>query len=158
MRNGHIRDQGGGAVLTERLKHVRHGRLQHQSPEYNEVRTKRVDTRIVDHQAKTVTTLEMSSPWIQNREKKDEEKVLKYGPLRWERKLQFKGYNRTTQYNIIIYVFGGWSSSMEGSLTQLLGKKGKDTLKRMQRPIISSSLNISRTFKVVGTNIVQTSF
>ena len=39
---------------------------------------KRVDTRIVDHQAKTVTTLEMSCPWIQNREKKDKEKVLKY--------------------------------------------------------------------------------
>ena len=88
MRNGHIRDQGGGAVLTERLKHFRHGRLRHQSPEYNEVRTKRVDTRIEDHQAKTVTTLEMSCPWIQNREKKDEEEVLKYGPLRWERKLQ----------------------------------------------------------------------
>ena len=78
MRNGHIRDQGGGAVLTERLKHVRHGRLRHQFPEDNEVRTKRVDTRIVDHQTKTVTTLEMSCPWIQNREKKDEEKVLKY--------------------------------------------------------------------------------
>ena len=78
MRNVHIRDQEGGEVLTERLKHNRHGRLRHQSPEYNEVRTKRVDTRIVDHQAKTVTTLEMSCPWIQNLEKKDEEKVLKY--------------------------------------------------------------------------------
>ena len=59
--------------------------------EYNKVRAKRMHARIVDHQAKTVTTLEMSCPWIQNREKKDEE-VLKYGPLRWERKLQFNGY------------------------------------------------------------------
>ena len=149
MRNVHIRDQEGGAVLTERLKHNRHGRLRHQSPEYNEVRTKRVDTRIVDHQAKTVTTLEMSCPWIQNREKKDEE-VLKYGPLRWERKLQFKEY-RITQYSIIIYVLGGWSSSMEGSLSQFLGNRCKEALKRMQRPIISSSLNFARTFKVVGT-------
>ena len=50
--------------------------------EYNEVRAKRVDARIVDHQAKTVTTLEMSCTWIQNREKKvDEENFLKYGPL-----------------------------------------------------------------------------
>ena len=148
MRNGHVRDQGG-AVLTERLKHVRHGRLRHQSPEYNEVRAKRVDTKIVDHQAKTVTTLEMSCPWIQNEEKKDEE-VLKYGPLRWERKLQFKEY-RITQYSIIIYVLGGWSSSMEGSLSQFLGNRCKEALKRMQRPIISSSLNFARTFKVVGT-------
>ena len=39
--------------------------------EYNEARAKRVDVRIADHKARTVTTLEMSCPWIQNREKKD---------------------------------------------------------------------------------------
>ena len=65
------------------------------------VRAKRVDARIVDHQEKTVTTLEMSCPWIQNWQKKDKEKGLKYGPLYWELKQQFKGY-RITQYNIII--------------------------------------------------------
>ena len=54
--------------------------------EYNEVRAKRVDARIVDHQAKTVTTLEMSCPWIQDREKKYKlyKKVQKFGPLCWE--------------------------------------------------------------------------
>ena len=31
----------------------------------------RVNVRIADHKARTVTTLEMSCPWIQNREKKD---------------------------------------------------------------------------------------
>ena len=41
--------------------------------EYNEVWANGVDVRIVDHQAKTVTTLEMSCRWIQNREKKDED-------------------------------------------------------------------------------------
>ena len=54
----------------------------------------------------------------------------------------FKGY-RITQYNIITDVLGGWSSSMEGSLSQLLGNKCKQVLK--------SSLHIVRTFKVVGT-------
>ena len=34
--------------------------------EYSKVRAKRVDARIVDHQEKTVKTLEMSCPWIQN--------------------------------------------------------------------------------------------
>ena len=118
--------------------------------EYNEGRANRVDARIVDHQAKTVTTLKMSCPWIQNREKKDEEKVLKYGPLRWELKQQLKGY-RLTQYNIITDVLGGWSSSVEVSLSKLLQNKCKEVLKRMQRSIIASSLNIARTFKVVGT-------
>ena len=72
----------------------------------------RVDARIIDRQAKTVTTLEMSFPWIQNREKKDEEKTSKYELLRWELKQQFREY-RITQYNIIIDVLGGWSSPME---------------------------------------------
>ena len=66
--------------------------------EYNEIRANRVDTRIVDHRAKTGTTLEMSHPWIRNREKKDEEK--NYGPLCWELKQQFKGY-KITQYNVL---------------------------------------------------------
>ena len=109
-----------------------------------------MDARIVDHQAKTLTTLEMSCPWIQYREKKDEEKVLKYGPLRWELKKQFKGY-RIPQCNIIIDVLGGWSSSTEVFLGQLLGNMCKEVLKRMQRSTISSSLNIVRTFKVIGT-------
>jgi len=87
--------------------------------EYNEFRANRADAKIVDHQAKKVTTLEMSCPWIQNREKKDEEKALKYGPLPRELKQQFKGY-RITQYNIIIDILGGWSSFMKVSLTQLL--------------------------------------
>ena len=73
--------------------------------------------------------------------------MLKYGLLRWELKLQFKGY-RITHNNIITYVLGGWSSYMEGSLSQLFGNKCKEVLERMQRSIISNSLNIARTFKV----------
>lgn len=93
--------------------------------EYNEVKANKVDARIVDHQGKTVTTLEMRCPRIQNREKKDEGKVLKYGPLRWELKQQFMGH-RITQYNIIINVLGGCSSSTEVSLSQLLENKCND--------------------------------
>ena len=60
-----------------------------------------MDARIVDHREKIVTTLEMCCPWIQNREKKDKEKGLKYGLLCWKLKQQLKVY-RITQYNIII--------------------------------------------------------
>ena len=116
--------------------------------EYNEVRANRVDARIVDHQAKTLATLEMSCPWIQNREKKDEEKVLKYGSLGWKLKQQFKGY-RITQYNIVMNILGGWSTSIEVSLSQSLGDKCKEVLKRMQRSIMWSSLKIVQTFKVL---------
>ena len=53
--------------------------------EQREVRANRVDATVINHRNKTVTTIEMSCPWIENRSKKDKEKTLKYGPLRWER-------------------------------------------------------------------------
>ena len=74
--------------------------------EYNEVRANRVDARIVNHREKVVSTIEMSCPWVENHGKKDEEKTLKYGPLRWELKAQYKGYE-INQYNVIIDVLGG---------------------------------------------------
>ena len=52
------------------------------------VTANRVDARIIDHQTKRVITLEMSCPWITNRTKK----TLKDGPLRWELKQQYQGY------------------------------------------------------------------
>ena len=50
--------------------------------EHNEVRANRVDARVINHKLRFVVTLEMSCPWIENRSKKDEEKALKYGPMR----------------------------------------------------------------------------
>ena len=48
---------------------------------HNEVRANRIDERLVSHERKGVCTLEMSCPWIESRDKKDEEKTLKYGPI-----------------------------------------------------------------------------
>ena len=50
--------------------------------EHQEVRASRVDARIMSHESKRVITLEMSCPWVRYREKKEEEKTTKYGPLR----------------------------------------------------------------------------
>jgi len=47
-----------------------------------QVRQNRVDARFVDHKKKRVLAVEMSCPWMENREKKQEEKTTKYGPLR----------------------------------------------------------------------------
>ena len=63
---------------------------------YYHVKANRVDARFVDHKSKKVMAVEMSCPWINNREKKDEEKTLKYGPLRWELKQQFPDYHVET--------------------------------------------------------------
>ena len=83
--------------------------------DHQEVRANRVDARFVTHASKKVMTIEMCYPLISNQEKKSEEKTIKYGPLMWELKEQYKGYE-VLQYNIIMDVLGGWSKETEISV------------------------------------------
>ena len=116
--------------------------------DHQEVRVDGVDARVVNHVSKKVMTIEMSCPWISDREKKSEEKTMKYGPLRWELKEKYKGYE-VHQYNIIMDVLGGWSEETEISVQSLVGRKTTHVLERMQKAVLSATLNIARTFKVV---------
>ena len=115
--------------------------------EHNEVRANRIDARLVSHERKEVCTIEMSCPWIESRAKKDGEKTLKYGPMMWELKQRYIGY-RVEQYNVIIDVLGGYSEHLEKSVRKLLGARARSVLERMQKLVISNTLNIARTFKI----------
>ena len=53
------------------------------------------------------------------------------------------------QYNIIMHVLGGWSKETEISVRSLLGRKIIQVLERMYKAVLSATLNIARTFKVV---------
>ena len=114
--------------------------------EHTIVKANRVDARFVDHKTKKVWAVEMSCPWMEHREKKSEEKTVKYGPLRFELKKRYPGYD-VEQCNIIIDVLGGWSRDVDLTMRKLFGSRGYDILRRMQKATISSSLNIVRTFK-----------
>ena len=114
--------------------------------EHNFVKANRVDVRFVDNNAKQVWLVEISCPWIENRKKKAEEKTTKYGALRLEIKQQYPGY-KVEQWDIIIDVLGGWSKELEYTMKKLVGTKSKCILKKMQKAVISCSLNIARTFK-----------
>ena len=115
--------------------------------ENTHVQQNRVDARFIDHKGKVVRAVEMSRPWIDNRSRKEEDKTLKYGPLRWELKQQFPGY-KIKQHNIIIDVLGGWSR--DATMTELVGSRGQGILHRMQRAVITFPLNIARTCKIVS--------
>ena len=52
---------------------------------------------------------------MDNRAIIDAEKTAKYGPLRWELKQQYPGY-QVKQFNIIIDVLGGWSVDVEETM------------------------------------------
>ena len=71
-----------------------------------------------------MTTLEISCSWIENLTRRDAEKTINYGPMRWELKQQLKGYV-VEQHNIIIDVLGGWSNELEEVTQKLLGARGK---------------------------------
>jgi len=86
---------------------------------------------------------------MESREKKQEEKTTKHGPLRWELKQQFPGYD-IRQYNIIIDVLGGWSREVDETMKELLGARGGKILLWMQRAVISHTLDITRTLKVMS--------
>ena len=60
---------------------------------HTELHANLVDTKIVDKENQIVAILEMSFPWVENREQEEKEKTLKYAPLRWELKQQYPGYN-----------------------------------------------------------------
>lgn len=115
-----------------------------------EVRANRIDGRIVNKARKTVTLLEMSCPWVDNRDHKDEEKTMKYAPLRLELKRQYPGFN-IIQYNIIIDVLGGYSKDLKKSVRELVGsERSTAVLGRMQKSVVSSSLKIARSLKIMG--------
>ena len=74
--------------------------------EHTFVRANKVDALFVDHKAKRVLTVEESCPWLNNRTRKDTEKIEKYEPLRWEFARQYPGY-KIVQLNVIMDVLGG---------------------------------------------------
>ena len=83
--------------------------------EYQELRPNGVHARIVNNREKQLVALEMSCPWMSNRDKKASEKTMKYAPLRWELKQRYPGYEMN-QSNIILDVLVGWSKDLDATL------------------------------------------
>ena len=91
----------------------------------------------------------MSCPWLDNHEVKEMEKTQKYGPLMWELRERNPGY-QVKQYNIIIDVLGGFSADVSQTVKELVGEKSATILQRLQRSVISSTLNFARSFKILA--------
>ena len=102
----------------------------------------------MDCKKKVVSKLEMSCPWMENRESKMQEKTQKYPPLRLKLKTQFKGF-KIHQHDIILDVLGGYSKELEDTVRQLVGARGKDVLLKMQKSVLSDSLHITEFFKIM---------
>lgn len=113
------------------------------------VKANRIDAQIVDKERKEVKLLEMSCPCVENREEKAMEKTNKYGPLRGKLQQRHPDY-KETQHNIIIDVLGGYSQDHTKILEQLVGNRYRSVAAQMQKSVITSSLHIARSFKVLA--------
>ena len=67
--------------------------------------------------------------------------------MMWELKQRYNGY-RVEQYDVIINVLGGYSKHLEKSVTKLPGARARSVLERMQKSVISNTLNIARKCKM----------
>ena len=76
------------------------------------------------------------------------QKTQKYGSLMWELRERNPGY-QVKQYNIIIDVLGGYSADVGQAVKEPVGEKSATILQKMQRSVISSTLNIARSFKIL---------
>ena len=112
------------------------------------VKSNRVVVPIVDKEKKQVLLMEMTCSWIGNTGKKETEKTTKYdASLRWEMKESYPGY-LVKQINIIVGVLGGYSLEVRNNLKELFGeKRARQCLMKMQKSILSSTLNNARCFR-----------
>ena len=90
----------------------------------------------------------LTCPWLDNRVKKDSENTEKYQPLRWDLTKQYPGY-KIVQLNVNMDVLGGWSKELDVKMSKIFGARSSDIVKRIKKGVLSSSLNIARTFKVI---------
>ena len=111
------------------------------------VHSNRIDVTIIDKDLKKISVIEMSCPWVENREVKNTEKTTKYNQLRLELMNRYPGY-QVKQFNIIIDVLGGYSREVEHNIKELVGDNSKNIILQMQKSILSSSLHIARLFKL----------
>ena len=108
-----------------------------------------MDATVIDKTSKQVRVIEMSCPWLENRESKDFEKTTRYSQLRLELTNRYPEYN-VNQYNIIMDVLGGCSKEVEQNIEELVGDKCESIIRQMQKVTLRSSLHIARMFKLSG--------
>ena len=98
---------------------------------------------------KKIYLLEMTIPWISNRKEKYIYKCEKYTPILSSLKFENPEFE-VDQITLVMDVYGGYDNELVTNIGKVI--KGKRTVasivKNMQKSVISSVANLSRTFKI----------
>ena len=117
--------------------------------EENEERILRPDGKIIFKRAQKVVLLEMSVPWIENRESKLIEKIEKYKDVLRNLKIDYPGFV-VEQATFIIDVLGGFSSHLKSNIAKI----GYDCVTiekivtKLQKIVLSEASYITNKFKM----------
>ena len=90
----------------------------------------------------------LSCLWVCNCAKKYSSKTAREVPTTAVGAYQTDPDYNIVQPNVIIDVLGEWSKKLNVEKSKIFGARSSDVLKRMQKAVLSSSLNIVRSFKV----------
>ena len=110
----------------------------------------RPDGKMILKDERKVIILEMSVPWIQNRESKLVEKEQKYRELIPKTKEMYPNYD-CVQATFIIDCLGGYSSSYVDALKQvgLTDRECKQIVRNTQKIVVSEGRSIMNKFKML---------
>ncbi|CAH3154739.1 unnamed protein product, partial [Porites lobata] len=111
--------------VTEEKRRICGDSLENDVPLFadtTQLKANRIDATVIDKTSKQVTVIEMSCPWLENRESKDFEKTTKYNKLRLELTNRYPKYKINQYINIITDVLGGCSKAeVEQNAKELVG-------------------------------------
>ena len=98
---------------------------------------------------KKIFLLEMTVPWISNRRDKYEYKAKKYLNIQQNLKFEYPNYD-VDQITVVMDVFGGYGQALVDNIAKVINNKSTvaTIIKNMQKSIVSSAANLSRTFKI----------
>ena len=110
----------------------------------------RPDGKIVNRKEKVIFLLEMTVPWIENRESKEEEKVEKYQHIVQSLKIDNPGYD-VKQLTFVIDCLGGYSKSLPSSLRlmKLSVREVDSVILGIQKIIVTEAVSLINRFKVL---------
>ena len=124
-------------------------------PEYygnedeDEERTLRPDGKVILEEKKEMYVLEMSVPWMENRNTKFTEKEVKYVDIVQRLKIDHPDFN-VKQLTFIIDGLGGYSKELITSLKTLEfdTREIETILYGMQKIVLTEAVSIIRQFKI----------
>ena len=124
-------------------------------PEYrgtddeNEDSIPRPHVKIIMIAEKKIYLIEMTVPWIENREIKYEFKENKYKPIQTNLKLEHPGYE-VDQITLVLDCLGGYSKHLLDNITKIFDDRTevRNIVRDMQKSVISSAAHLSRVFKL----------